>query len=59
MEHTYITLTCSSCKAIISITTNDILGFSDHEKVICPNCQADLGEIRADLGYEITSIELP
>lgn len=56
-EHEYWELNCDDCKIKVKIQSNIQRGFSDHEEVNCPKCNKSLGEIRADMGFEIIGTE--
>ena len=49
----YYSRYCEKCDKTIVIKASRVEGFSDYENVSCPDCKADLGEIRADEGYDI------
>ena len=44
---------CEKCDKTLVIRASRIKGFSDYENVHCPHCRTNLGEIRADMGFEI------
>ncbi len=46
----YYTVTCGVCGTEFTFEAHQQPGFSDSEDVICPNCNENLGEVRADLG---------
>ncbi len=48
---------CTDCGLRIIISSKIQRGYSDHEDVYCPNCKRNLGEIRADMGFEIIRTE--
>lgn len=54
-EKEYSTHTCPNCKGIVTVAAYIERGFSDHEILKCPNCNAEIREIRADMGYKILS----
>lgn len=56
-EHEYWELVCTDCKIKVKVRTNIQRGFSDHEEVSCPICNKSLGEIRADMGFDIIMTE--
>jgi Zn finger protein HypA/HybF involved in hydrogenase expression len=56
-EKEYHILNCPDCKIEITLAANIHRGFSDHEDIYCPQCKKYITEIRADMGYEIVSIE--
>ena len=56
IEHEIRALNCPKCDAKITIDITIERGYSDHEKVNCPLCNTFIGEIRADMGYEIINV---
>ncbi len=48
---------CADCSTLWEVMVTITPGFADHANVVCKECGADMGEIRADFGYTMEARE--
>lgn len=56
MEYDYSWVYCRDCNTTLVVESRLENGCERFEQVVCPGCGGELGEIRADFGYDFVGV---